>query len=240
MNIDAANKYYKQLNKEIKRVQTRDVTVTNVLGQRYIGTGVKDKKLKLYGTPGNGMGAYLDHTDIEVFGNVQDAVGDTMNEGDIIVHGKAGDTLGYAMRGGSIYVQGDAGYRVGIHMKAYKNKQPEIVIGGCVGSFLGEYQAGGTILVLGIGAQDTTPIGNYCGTGMHGGDMYIRSAFKPDFLPPQVSIELCDSKDMAKIQPMIDRFCQYFGIKEDILRDKPYYHIFPNADNPYKSLYTTY
>ncbi|MSS19291.1 GltB/FmdC/FwdC-like GXGXG domain-containing protein [Pseudoramibacter porci] len=240
MIIDATNKYYKQLNEEIKHTQTHDITVKNVLGQRYIGTGVKDKKMTVYGTPGNAMGAYLDNIDIEVFGNVQDAVGDTMNDGHIVVHGKAGDTLGYAMRGGSIYVKGDAGYRVGIHMKAYQDKQPVIVVGGCVGSFLGEYQAGGTILVLGLGSQDSSPIGNYCGTGMHGGNMYIRSAVKPEFLPPQVSIELCDSKDMAVIQPLIDQFCEYFDIKEDILRDKPYYHIFPNADNPYKSLYTSY
>lgn len=34
-------------------------------------------------------------------------------------------------------------------MKAYQDKQPVIVIGGRAGSFLGEYQAGGTILVLG-------------------------------------------------------------------------------------------
>lgn len=35
------------------------------------------------------------------------------------------------------------------HMKEYKEKVPVLVIGGRTGSFLGEYQAGGIIVVLG-------------------------------------------------------------------------------------------
>lgn len=54
------------------------------------------------------------------------------------------------MRGGEIYVRGNAGYRAGIHMKAYRDKRPVMVIGGRTGSFLGEYQAGGYIIVLGL------------------------------------------------------------------------------------------
>lgn len=33
------------------------------------------------------------------------------------------------MRGGRIYVRGDAGYRTGIHMKAYEDKTPVMIIG---------------------------------------------------------------------------------------------------------------
>ena len=66
-----------------------------------------------------------------------------MNDGTIIVHGSIGDAAGYAMRGGEIFVRGSAGYRAGVHMKAYEDKLPVMVIGGCAGSFLGEYQAGG-------------------------------------------------------------------------------------------------
>lgn len=44
------------------------------------------------------------------------------------------------MRGGAIYVQGNAGYRAGVHMKAYGDRLPMIVIGGRAGSFLGEYR----------------------------------------------------------------------------------------------------
>lgn len=68
-----------------------------------------------------------------------------MNEGDIIIHGNVGDACGYGMRGGRIFIEGDCGYRGGIHMKAYQEHFPVVVIGGKAGSFLGEYQAGGLI-----------------------------------------------------------------------------------------------
>ena len=96
------------------------------------------------------MGAYLNGAELIVHGNAQDAVGDTMNDGLIAVNGNIGDAAGYAMRGGKIFVKGDAGYRAGIHMKEYKEKIPVMIIGGRAGSFLGEYQAGGVIVVLGM------------------------------------------------------------------------------------------
>ena len=99
--------------------------------------------------------------DITVRGNAQDAVGDTMNDGSIVIHGNIGDAAGYAMRGGRIYVKGNAGYRAGIHMKEYKDKKPVIVIGGRAGSFLGEYQAGGLIIVLGLGIGERPIVGNF-------------------------------------------------------------------------------
>lgn len=60
-----------------------------------------------------------------------------MNAGEIVVHGSIGDAAGYAMRGGRIFIRDSAGYRAGIHMKAYKDKIPLMVIGGAAGSFLG-------------------------------------------------------------------------------------------------------
>ncbi|MDD2414829.1 MAG: glutamate synthase [Eubacteriaceae bacterium] len=240
MIIEAKNKYYTRLNREIKQTRDKNITVKGVLGQRYIGTGVKDKELTIFGTPGNAMGAYLSGTNISVYGNVQDAVGDTMDNGDIVVYGKAGDTLGYGMRGGSIYVRDDGGYRVGIHMKAYQDKQPVIVIGGRAGSFLGEYQAGGTIVVLGKGANGEFPAGNYCGTGMHGGAMYVRCDKKPLNLPVQVSVKKCTEKDRRTFEKYVERYCQYFDMDYDEMISGTFYKLTPNANNPYNSLYTPY
>ena len=137
---------------------------TYALGQRYIGAGQSEGTIILNEVPGNALGAYLDGANIIVNCSAQDATGDTMNAGEITIHGSTGDAAGYAMRGGAIYVQGDAGYRAGIHMKEYKEKVPVLVIGGRTGSFLGEYQAGGIIVVLGIGSEDRQPVGNFCGT----------------------------------------------------------------------------
>ena len=79
-----------------------------------------------------------------------------MNAGEIVVHGRCGDAAGYGMRGGRILIRDDVGYRAGIHMKAYENHEPVLVIGADAGSFLGEYLAGGLILVLGIGPVSYT------------------------------------------------------------------------------------
>ena len=93
------------------------------------------------------------------------------------------------MRGGKILVRGNVGYRCGIHMKAYGENKPAIVIGGRAGSFLGEYQAGGTLVVLGLHTDGRPIVGNFCGTGMHGGEIYLRCDKLPSALPAQVRAE---------------------------------------------------
>ena len=124
--IDAEGVYYKQLNEAVRAAfadGAKTVVLENVNGQRYIGTGIKGKDLRIevHGTPGNDMAMFMDGPTVEVFGNAQDGVGNTMNAGKVIVHGDAGDVLGYGMRGGKVFIKGDVGYRVGIHMKAYED-----------------------------------------------------------------------------------------------------------------------
>ena len=128
--VQAGLTYYKQVNEQIRAAQDSEITVENVIGQRYIGCGSTDRKITVHGTAGNGLGQYLNGSTIEVFGNAQEAVGDTMNAGEIVVHGNVGDACGYAMRGGKIYIKGDCGYRAGIHMKAYQQHFPVMVVGG--------------------------------------------------------------------------------------------------------------
>ena len=130
--IDAHGLGYRELNEELRRAEG-EIEIDGCMGQRFIASGMSGKKIKINGIPGNALGAYLDGSEIEVMGNVQDAVGDTMNFGTIAIHGSAGDAVGYAMRGGEIYVRDNAGYRAGIHMKAYADRFPVIVIGGKCG-----------------------------------------------------------------------------------------------------------
>ncbi len=172
-------------------------------------------------------------------GNAQDAVGDTMNAGRIIVRGSIGDAAGYAMRGGELYVQGNAGYRAGIHMKAYGDKLPVMVIGGKAGSFLGEYQAGGVIVVLGL-TESTRPIvSNFPCTGMHGGKLFLRSDCKNILLPKQVIARPASHKDLDGIWTYLHTFCELFGGDCDKLVQQPFTLITPNSSNPYKQLYVT-
>ena len=237
-NIDASMLDFRQLNAAIRDC-TGDAAVTGCSGQRFIGAGLERGKLILSGTPGNALGAYLNGASIEVCGKAQDAVGDTMNAGRIVVRGSIGDAAGYAMRGGELYVQGDAGYRAGIHMKAYGDKLPVMVIGGKAGSFLGEYQAGGVIVVLGLTESARPIVSNFPCTGMHGGKLFLRSDCKNILLPKQVIARPASHKDLDGIWTYLHTFCELFGGDCDELVRQPFTLITPNSSNPYKQLYVT-
>lgn len=238
MKMKAGNLHFQILNNEIKNTKDKYIEIENCLGQRYIASGLSEKSITIKGTPGNALGAYLDGADITVYGNAQDATGDTMSAGTICVYGSSGDATGYAMRGGKIFVQGSAGYRAGIHMKAYKDIVPVLVIGGCAGSFLGEYLSGGRIIVLGIGADGKVPAGNFLGSGMHGGKIYLRCTQKPQNLPKQVEVRKAGKEDMAEIKDDIAQYCRLFGYDEKELEAEPFYVLAPNTKNPYQQMYT--
>lgn len=237
MKITADTMHYKLLNDEIKKHEGETVEIDNCIGQRYIGCGRESGDVIINGTPGNALGAYLDGADIIVNGNAQDATGDTLNEGSITIFGSSGDATGYAMRGGAIYVRDNAGYRAGIHMKSYKDKLPVLVIGGEAGSFLGEYQAGGIIIVLGLESKGV-PVGAFCGTGMHGGKMFIRTDKLPDDLPSQVVASEATASDMKEIDGYISEYCNKFNVEKNNVLQHKFYILVANTKNPYKQLYT--
>ncbi|MBQ3340117.1 MAG: hypothetical protein IJG82_11095 [Atopobiaceae bacterium] len=235
IRIDASEMDFIQLG-EALRATEGDTDIRNCLGQRFIAAGMRERRIEIYGVPGNALGAYLDGATLEVLGNAQDAVGDTMNAGTIIVHGNIGDTAGYAMRGGEIYVRGNAGYRAGIHMKQYEDKEPVIVIGGKAGSFLGEYQAGGLIIVLGINGEEPI-VSNFPCTGMHGGRLFLRSDCKDMLLPSQVTVQPAAEADMVSIRPYLERFCTCFGYSLKDVLDNPFSVVTPDSRNPYTQMY---
>ena len=236
--VQAGLTYYKQVNEQVRSINDNEIAIENAIGQRYLGSGSSGKTIIIHGTPGNGLGQYLNGSTIEVFGNAQEAVGDTMNEGDIIIHGNVGDACGYGMRGGRIFIEGDCGYRGGIHMKAYQQHYPVVVIGGKAGSFLGEYQAGGLILVLGIGQDGAYPASNFCGTGMHGGKIVLRCDKAPEGLPRQVLVSEATADDMDRITPYVEAFCRYFGGDAKALLAQKYHVLSPNPEAGYHQLYT--
>ncbi len=236
VTVDTRGLEFRAINEAV-RDSGNEVTLTGCLGQRFICAGMSDVNVTVEGIPGNALGAYLNGAEITVKGNAQDAVGDTMNDGSIVIHGNIGDAAGYAMRGGSIYVKGDAGYRAGIHMKAYKEKIPVMVIGGCAGSFLGEYQAGGIIVVLGLSAEGRRIVSNFPCTGMHGGKMILRSDCRDIKFPGQVSARPASEEDLREIGKYVKEYCRLFGADESELMDSPFTVVTPDSSNPYKQLY---
>lgn len=238
MIINAENLYYRELNEIIKGTPEREIIIDNCFGQRYIGTGVKGKEILINGTAGNDLGSYLDGCTIRVMGNAQEGTGNTMNDGVIFVHGSSGDATGYAMRGGKVFIRDNVGYRAGVHMKQYRDKVPVLVVGGCAGSFLGEYLAGGIIVVLGLHDDGRPTVGNFCGTGMHGGKIYLRMDKLPDDLPKQVIVREATKEDMEEIIPYLKEFSEEFDKKYDIILNHKFYCLIPDTKNPYKQLYT--
>ncbi len=234
--IHAQGLDHKALGEAIHAVQG-DCTVVGCCGQRFIGAGMSGKDITIEGTPGNALGAYLNGGTITVHGSAQDAVGDTMNAGKIVVHGNIGDAAGYAMRGGKIYIKGNAGYRAGIHMKAYEDKIPVMIIGGKAGSFLGEYQAGGVIIVLNLLAPQGKAVGFFPCTGMHGGRMYLRSDCADVVFPEQVTAKKADREDMALLRRELSEYCALFALDLDEILSAPFTVVTPDSKNPYRQMY---
>ena len=236
LSIDASGMDFQALN-ALLRSSAGDTEISGCLGQRFLGAGMGKRALRIHGVPGNALGAYLNGGEIEVFGNAQGAVGDTMNAGRILIHGSIGDTAGYAMRGGKIYVRGDAGYRAGIHMKEYREHVPVMIVGGRAGSFLGEYQAGGIIAVLGLHTDGRPIVSNFPCTGMHGGRLFLRSKCEGVLFPEQVTARSAGPEDMAVLAPYLKEYCALFGLDDAAVADAPFTVVTPDSANPYKQMY---
>ncbi len=210
------------------------VEVREAFAQRYLGCAMpQGKELRIHGVPGNDMACYLDGGRIEVFGNAQDQIGNTMNDGCVVVHGRCGDAAGYGMRGGSIFVRDGCGWRVGIHMKEFQDRRPTVVVGGDAGSFLGEYMAGGVIVLLG------RP-GAYLATGMHGGVIYLRHKLDEDAVPAGLVQEPVDDQDRAVLADLLSRYNCYFAADRGESVDESgagFFRIRPASSRPYASMY---
>jgi len=238
--IDAAKMDFNILNKTLRAAIDDgydDIEINNVCGQRFICAGLeKNITVRITGIPGNDLGAFLSAGTIIVNGNVQDGCGNTMNGGRIIVNGNAGDILGHSMKGGEIYVKKNAGYRIGIHMKAYENDFPVVVIGGSCGAFLGEYQAGGMIIVLKI--FDNPFVDTFfTGTGMHGGKIFIRGSFKEKNPGKEVRTRVASFEEMAFIKQYVEKFGSFFVVPSNLLDDE-FTVIFPYSHRPYGRIYS--
>ena len=237
LKLDALMMDENELKKEADTAE--DVSIINCLGQRYLGCARKNGHMLLSGTPGNGLASYLDGARIDVDGNVQDAVADTMNSGLVTIHGSAGDALCYAMRGGRVFVSGNAGYRAGVHMKAYKDKQSLLIIGGTAGSFLGEYLAGGTIIVLGLNKGDDSPLtGFFCGNGMYAGTIYLRTGKAPLNLSDKlIRRAVGEDEEERVIRPIVEDFASVFSIPAASCLEGGFIAIEADSSKSYSQLY---
>jgi glutamate synthase domain-containing protein 3 len=229
--IDSRGIHYKVLNfmvEEAIESGAKKIVLQNVNGQRFILDGVnKDVELEVHGTAGDDLAAFMNGPKVTVFGNAQDGVGNTMNKGLVVIHGDARDIVGHSMRGGKVFVKGDVGYRVGIHMKQYGDSYPIIVAGGTAMDFLGEYMAGGVVLILNTAGEPLTS--DWIGTGIHGGVVYIRGGAK---------IAETDDNDNRLIKDLINEYCGYFGVNSKSIDNLKFTKVVPISHRPYGKMYT--
>jgi len=243
MEIDAQGVYYRQLNEQIREAVSRGETriaLRNVNGQRYIGAGLRGSgvAIEVSGVPGNDLAAFMDGPTIHVMNNAQDGCANTMNAGRVFVHGDAGDVVGYGMRGGAVYVRGHVGYRVGIHMKAYKSQSPVIVAGGTAGDFLGEYLAGGTVVMLGLERDGKPLVGDYCGTGIHGGRVFLRGEYDPYHVSTEhIAVAEAGEEELESIGKDLQAFAEAFGFSMDAILGERFRVLRPKSHRPFGDLY---
>jgi glutamate synthase domain-containing protein 3 len=242
MSIVAGIRGYAEVNDEIKAefLSKAKVTVTDVNGQRYLGNALDGgKTLEIYGTAGNDLAFCLNGGRVVIHGHGQDAVGNTMGGGEIIIHGHAGDALGYGMRDGQIYVRDNVCCRGGIHMKEFRSMKPVLVIGTNAGSFLGEYMAGGTIVLLGLNLKRGEKLfGTHCASGMHGGKIFVRGSFPRENLSPHIKAVSLNDDDRKELDSYIRKYCRCFDADYDEIMKKTFMKLIPETSRPYANLYT--
>jgi len=213
------------------------IRLVNVFGQRYIATNLAGRvEIDIEGTPGNDLGAFMDGPTVTVHGNVQDGCGNTMNSGAIIVHGRAGDIAGLSMRGGSMLIRDDIGYRGAIHMKAYGDQTPLLVVGGTAQDFFGEYMAGGTAVLLGLTGKPHRA--RFIGTGMHGGVIYVRGEVQSYQLGKEVAVLQPDAEDLALIEEAVSAYAGCFSASAREILSARFVKLSPVSTRPYGTLYT--
>jgi glutamate synthase domain-containing protein 3 len=242
VKIDASGISYQELNARLREIVSngiQKIELHNVHGQRYIGTDLdKPIEIEILGTPGNDLGAFMNGPRLIVHGNAQDGCGNTINSGEIIVHGRVGDIVGLSARGGKILVREDAGYRAGIHMKEYENTRPVLVIGGTAQDFLGEYMAGGILVLLGLTlGKSEHHRARFIGTGMHGGVIYLRGSVEDYQLGKEVDIAELEEKDYQVIRPLVKEFASHFGYDAEAILNHKFIKLYPRWLRPYGRLY---
>jgi glutamate synthase domain-containing protein 3/thioredoxin reductase/ferredoxin len=234
--------HYRDLNHKIRSMISQGVehiVLEGVTGQRYIGAGLDPNiTLEIKGVPGQDLGVFNGGATIIVHGNAQDGVGNTMNNGLVIVHGNAGDIPGHMMRNGKIYIKGSAGFRAGIMMKEYGDKRPVMIVGETIGDYLGEYMAGGTILILGNSLnKDESPVSRHVASGIFGGELYLRGYVAEEQLGEGAVKYKADKSDIAKITPYLEEYSEIFKLDMDKILSRPFSVIRRAGQRPFGNLY---
>lgn len=242
VRINAKDMPYQVLNQRIRTLVAsgeKEIILENILGQRFIGNGIRgeDVTITVNGVPGGDLAMFMSGPTVIVHGNADHAPGNTMDNGKVIIHGSAGDAVAHSMRGGRVYVRDNIGYRGGINMKQYREKRPILVVGGSARAFLGEYMAGGLLIVLGL--DGVTPVSERgVGSGIHGGEIIVRGSVDKIYLGGGADQKKLTNEQKKMIRPILEDFARTFTLDPEPILTAEYSRIIPASTRPFANKYT--
>ena len=247
VTIDCQGLHYTPMNIAIREAVAKgekEIVLQNVCGQRFIADGLcadSDVRIIVDGVPGGDLAMLMSGPTVIVQGNADHAPGNTMDGGTVVIMGSSGDATAHSMRGGTVFIRDNIGYRGGIHMKQYQDKRPVLVIGGSSGPFLGEYMAGGLIIVLRLADSGEDVSQPYemmgLGSGIHGGKIIIRGTVS-EFAPAIGAVmNPATSVDMDDARPLIKQYCEWFGKDADAICNDSFTVVTPFSARPFASKY---
>ena len=123
-------------------------------------------------------------------------------------------------------------------MKEYKDKKPILVIGGTAQDFLGEYMAGGVLILLGLNLNEgENHKAKFIGTGMHGGVIYLRGSVNDFQLGKEVGVAELDATDHSILEKYVAEFVSHFGYDSEKILKHKFIKLYPRYLRPYGRLY---
>jgi len=113
-----------------------------------------------------------------------------------------------------------------------------VVVGGTAQDFLGEYMAGGVLILLGLKLKKgERHKANFIGTGMHGGLIYIRGNVEDYQLGKEVGVAELEEKDYRILRQCVGEFAARFSYKTEAILGHKFIKLFPRWLRPYGQLY---
>jgi glutamate synthase domain-containing protein 3 len=113
-----------------------------------------------------------------------------------------------------------------------------VVIGGTAQDFLGEYMAGGTMVLLGLNFKEGEQHkANFIGTGMHGGVIYMRGEVQEFQLGKEIGVAQLDEDDQLVLKNLVGEFASYFDYNAEEILEHKFIKLFPLYLRPYGRLY---
>lgn len=95
------------------------------------------------------------------------------------------------------------------------------------------------LVLLGMNSRIDGPIvGGYVGTGMHGGEIFLRGEVEAWQRGKEVGVFPAEESDLARLRPVLAEYCEAFGMKLDDVLAEPFTKLVPISHRPYGKLYT--